>query len=57
MADNNDIGGDAYGFDTIDSSDTASSGDDSDSGGGGGSREYNGAGFQFDGSGGSAVPI
>ena len=53
MADNNDIGGDAHGFDTIDSSDTASSGDDSDSGDGGGSREYNGAGSQFDGAGGS----
>ena len=34
MADNNDIGGDAHGFDTSDSSDTASNGDDSDSGGG-----------------------
>ena len=56
MVDNDDIGGDAHGFDTIDSSDTASSGDDSDSGGGGGSREYNGAGSQFDsgGGGGSA---
>ena len=54
MVDNDNIGGDAYGFDTIDSSDTASDGDDSDSGGGGGSREYNGAGSKFDGgSGGS----
>ena len=44
MADNDDIGGDAHGFDICDSSDTASSGDDSDSGGGGGSREYNDAG-------------
>ena len=49
MADNDDIGDDAYGFDTSDSSDTASNGDDSDSGGGGGSREYNAAGSQFDG--------
>ena len=48
MADNDDIGGDAYGFDTTDLSDTAFNGDDSDSGGGGGSREYNGAGSQFD---------
>ena len=53
MADNDDIGGDAHGFDTIDSSDTASSGDDSDFGGGGGSREYNGVGSQFNGAGGS----
>ena len=53
MADNNDIGGDAHGFDTIDSNDIGSSGDDSDSGGGGGSREYNGAGSQFNGGGGS----
>ena len=52
MADNDDIGGDAHEFDTIDSSDTASNGDDSDSGGGGGSREYNGVGSQFDGGGG-----
>ena len=43
IVDNDDIGGDADGFDTIDSSDTASNGDDSDSRGGGGSREYNGA--------------
>ena len=42
----------ADGFDTIDSSDTASSSDDSDSGGGGGSREYNSASSQFDGGGG-----
>ena len=54
MADNDDIGGDAHGFDTGDSSDTASSGDDSDSGSGGGSREYNAAGSQFDGGGGSS---
>ena len=39
MANNDDIGDDAHGFDTIDSNDTASSGDDSDSGGGGVSRE------------------
>ena len=32
MADNDDIGGDAHGFDTIDSSDTASNGDNSNSG-------------------------
>ena len=49
MADNDDIGGDAHGFDTIDSSDTTSKfGDDSDSGGDGGSREYNGVDSQFD---------
>ena len=53
MADNDDIGSDAYGFDTIDSNDTAFNGDNSDSGGGGGSRDYNGAGSQFDGGGGS----
>ena len=53
MANNDDIGDDAHGFDTGDSSDTASSGDDSDSGGEGGSREYNAAGSQFDGAGGS----
>ena len=53
MTNNDDIGGDAHGFDTIDSSDTASNGDDSDSEGGGGSREYNGAGSQFDGGGSS----
>ena len=52
MANNDNIGGDAHGFDTIDSSDIASNGDDSDSGIGGGSREYNGAGSQFDGGGG-----
>ena len=52
MADNDDIGGDAHGFDTIDSSDTTSNGDNLDSGGGGGSREYNGVGSQFDGGGG-----
>ena len=52
MADNDNIGGDAHGFDNIDSSDSASNGDDSDFRGGGGSREYNGAGSQFDGGGG-----
>ena len=52
MADNDDIGGDAHGFDTTDSSDIASSGDDLDSGGSGGSREYNDAGSLFDGGGG-----
>ena len=52
MADNDDIGVDAYGFDTIDSSDTTFNGDDSDSRGGGRSREYNDGGSQFDGSGG-----
>ena len=52
MANKNNIGGDAHGFDTIESSDTASDGDDSDFGGGGGSREYNGAGSQFNGGGG-----
>ena len=52
MANNDESGGDAHGFDTIDSSDTASSGNDLDSGGGGGSTEYNGAGSQFDGGGG-----
>ena len=55
IANNDDIGGDAHGFDTIDSSDTASSGDNSDSGGGGGSREYNGVGSHFDGGGGSGA--
>ena len=49
MADNDNIGGDNYGFDNIDSSNNASDGDDSDSGGGGGSREYNGGGYEFDG--------
>ena len=44
MDDNNDIGGNAHGFDTIDSSDSASDGNDSDFEDGGGSREYNGAG-------------
>ena len=52
MADNDNIGGDAYGFDTIDSNDCASNGDDSDSGGGGDSRKYNSVGSQFDGGGG-----
>ena len=52
MADNDNIGGSAYGFDNIDSSDSASDGDDSDFGGGGGSREYNDAGSEFDGGGG-----
>ena len=54
MANNDNIGGDAYGFDNIDSSDSTSDGDDSDSGGGGGSREYNGAGFEFDDGGGGS---
>ena len=54
MADNDDIGGDAHGFDTIDSSDTASDGDDSYSEGGGGSRQYNDVGSQFDGGGGDS---
>ena len=43
MANNDNIGDDAHGFDITNSSDTASDSDDSDSGGGGGSREYNGA--------------
>ena len=49
MADNDNIGGDAYGFDNIDSSNNASDGNDSHSGGGGGSRKYNGGGYEFDG--------
>ena len=49
MADNNNIGGDAHGFDNIDSSNNAFDGDDSDSRGGGGSRKYNGGGYEFDG--------
>ena len=57
MADNDNIGGDAHGFDTIDSSDSASNGDDSNSGGGSGSREYNGVGFQFDGGGGDDLGV
>ena len=52
MADNDDISGDAHGFDTIDSSDSACDGDDSNSEGGGGCREYNGVDSQFDGGGG-----
>ena len=52
MADNDNIGGDAHGFDNIDSSDSVSDGFDSDFRGGGRSREYNGAGFEFDGGGG-----
>ena len=52
MADNDNTGGDAHGFNNIDSNDSTSDGDDSDFGGGGGSREYNGAGFEFDGGGG-----
>ena len=52
MADNDNIGGDAHGFDTIDSSDTVSDSDDSDFGDGGGSREYNGVGSQLNGGGG-----
>ena len=54
MADNDNIGGDAHGFDNIDSSDSAFDGNDSDFGGGGGSREYNGAGSEFDGGGGGS---
>ena len=53
MADDDNIGGDAHGFDNIDSSDSTFDGDDSDSGGGGGSREYNDAGSEFNGGGGS----
>ena len=49
MADNDNIGGDDYGFDSIDSSDNASDGDNSDSRGAGGPREYNGGGYGFDG--------
>ena len=52
MADNDNIGVDAHGFDNIDLSDSASNGDDSDFEGGGGSREYNGVGSKFDGGGG-----
>ena len=57
MADNDNTGDDAHGFDNIDSSDSASDGDDSDFGGGGGSREYNSADSEFDGGGGGAVTI
>ena len=49
MADNDNIGGDNYGFDNIDSSNNASDGDDLDSRDGGGSREYNGGGYEFNG--------
>ena len=49
MADNNNIGGDAHGFDNIDSSDSASDGDDSDFGGDGVSKKYNGGGYEFNG--------
>ena len=49
MVDNDNIGGNDYGFDNIDSSDNASNGDDSDSGGGGRSRKYSGGGYEFDG--------
>ena len=49
MVDNNNMGGDDYRFDNIDSSNNAFNGDNSDFGGGGGSREYNGGGFEFDG--------
>ena len=52
MADKDNIGGDAHGFDNIDSSDSAFDGDNSDFEGDGGFREYNGAGFEFDGDGG-----
>ena len=47
MGDNNNIRGDDYGFDNIDSNNNASNGDDLDSGGGHGSREYNGGGYEF----------
>ena len=53
MADNDDIWGDAHGFDNIDSSDSASDGDDSDFGGGCGCREYNDVDSEFDGGGSS----
>ena len=46
MADNNNMGGNDYRFDNIDSSNNASDGDNLDSGGGGRSREYNGGGFE-----------
>ena len=51
MAVNDNIGGDAHGFDNIDSSDSASDGDDSDFGGGGRFGECNGVGSEFDGGG------
>ena len=49
MSDNDNIGGDDYGFDNIDSNDNGSDGDNLDSGGGGGSRKYNDGGYEFDG--------
>ena len=49
MADNNNIGGDDYEFDNIDSSNNASNCNNSDFGGGGRSREYNSGGYKFDG--------
>ena len=49
MTKNNNIRGDDYGLDNIDSSDNASGGDNSDFGGDGESREYNSGGFDFDG--------
>ena len=52
MADNDNIGGDAHGFDNIDSSNSVSDGDDLDFRGGGGSREYNCASSEFHGGGG-----
>ena len=55
MADNNNIGGDDYGFDNIDSNDNGFDGDNSDSGGGGGSREYNGGVYEFDGGSGGGI--
>ena len=48
IADNDNIGGDDYEFDNIDSSDNGSNGNNSDSGGDGGSRKYNGQGYEFD---------
>ena len=50
MTDNDNIGSDDYGFDNIESSNNASNGDDSNSRDGGESREYNGGGYEFDGS-------
>ena len=49
MADNDNIGGDDYRFDNINSSDNAYDGNDSDSRGGGRSKEYNGSGYEFNG--------
>ena len=52
MVDNDNIGGDAHGFDNIDSSDSASDGDNSDFETSGKSTEYNSARSEFDGGGG-----